>query len=435
MSDEMSKNDNIRSESSSFRQFVASGFAGDKVLWCIAIALPVLSILVIYSSAASLAYKDLDGDTSHFLKTQAVYALLNIGVMFCVHKINYQVYYRGARLIFWLAAILMMLTPVIGITRNDATRWIPIPLFGSFQPSDLMKVGLVMMVAMILARRQKVIDKMPLLPTLNPWKWGLNAARNKEILLGTTLPMLFPVALGCGLIIWQNFSTAAIAFATSVIMFFIGRVQIKELVRLVSLVTVMVMMLVMVMYAFDKKGRSATWVNRVTEYFSPEPDGEKVVNSDNFQKQQARIAIATGKQNVLFGKGPGNSTQRANLPHAYSDFAYAFIVEEYGILGAVATLLLYLWIFFRSILIFKRCGTAFPSMLVLGLGLMITFQAVVHMLVATTLFPVTGQPLPLVSKGGSSALFISLALGMILGVSRQIEEQSVDQPKAESLRE
>ena len=153
-------------------------------------------------------------------------------------------------------------------------------------------------------------------------------------------------------------------------------------------------------------------------------------DDDNLQQEQARIAIASGG---LLGKGPGNSTQRSNLPHSYSDFAYAFIVEEYGFVGAMGILFLYLCIFFRGIVTFRRCGTAFPSLLVLGLCLMITFQAICNMLVSVCIFPVTGQTLPLISLGGSSIVFTCVALGLILGISRQVKEQSLDRPRGETM--
>lgn len=214
-------------------------------------------------------------------------------------------------------------------------------------------------------------------------------------------------------------------------MLYMGRVRVRELWRLVALVVVAMVLAVSFMYVFDI-GRSHTWVNRLgigsligeTEQIAEQSD------DDNLQQEQARIAIASGG---LLGKGPGNSTQRSNLPHSYSDFAYAFIVEEYGFVGAMGILFLYLCIFFRGIVTFRRCGTAFPSLLVLGLCLMITFQAICNMLVSVCIFPVTGQTLPLISLGGSSIVFTCVALGLILGISRQVKEQSLDRPRGETM--
>ena len=254
-----------------------------------------------------------------------------------------------------------------------------------------------------------------------------------EILLNTTLPLLGPVVLACGAIFFSNFSTAALTFVTCCVMLFIGRVRLKELFRLVSLVVVCVVAAIAVMYMFNI-GRSHTWVNRLGlgDALSGTEQVQIQSEEDNLQKEQALIAIASGG---IAGKGPGNSTQRSNLPHAYSDFAYAFIVEEYGLIGSCVILFLYLCIFFRGIVIFQRCATALPSLLVLGLSLMITLQALINMLVSVGFFPVTGQTLPLISLGGSSVVFTSMSLGIILGVSRQMKEQSLDQPKNESLLE
>ena len=231
----------------------------------------------------------------------------------------------------------------------------------------------------------------------------------------------------------SNFSTAAITFCTCLIMLYVGRVRVRELWRLVALVFVTMVCAVSVMYAFNI-GRSHTWVNRlgIGDMMSKTEQVKAQGEDDDLQQEQARIAIASGG---LMGKGPGNSTQRSNLPHSYSDFAYAFIVEEYGLIGASLMLFLYLCIFFRGIVTFRRCGTAFPGLLVLGLCLMITFQAICNMLVSVCLFPVTGQTLPLVSLGGSSIVFTCLALGLILGISRQVKEESLDRPRKESLLE
>ena len=216
-------------------------------------------------------------------------------------------------------------------------------------------------------------------------------------------------------------------------MLFIGRVRVRELWRLIALVVVVMAAAVMVMYMFNI-GRSHTWVNRLGlgDALSKTEQVQVQNDEDNLQEEQAQIAIASGG---ITGKGPGNSTQRSNLPHAYSDFAYAFIVEEYGLVGSCLILFLYLCVFFRGIVIFQRCGTALPSLLVLGLSLMITLQALINMMVSVGYFPVTGQTLPLISLGGSSVVFTSLSLGIILGVSRQMKEQSLDRPKGESLLE
>lgn len=423
-------------------------FSGDRALWIIIAALAVISLLVVYSSTASMVYfsPKAKGDTSYFFFNQLKFIVLGFVVMILVHRINYQFYIRLTWLLFWAALGFMLLTFLVGETANEASRWIRIPFLGrTFQPSDFLRVVLVALLAQQLAKRQTYIDKLALLPSLSVGGWKRNPKKNKDILTKTTLPVLAPVVLACGAIFIFNFSTAAITFITCLIMLYIGRVRGRELRRLIVLVLTCVVLLVSVMAVFNV-GRARTWTGRlginmpVVTLSRQTAEGEQgglniqstQVTRDNLQREQAMIAVAAGK---LIGKGPGNSTQRSNLPLAYMDFAYAFIVEEYGFIGAMVVLFLYLCIFFRGIVIFQRCGTALPSFLVLGLCLMITLQAFCNMLVAVGIFPVTGQPLPLVSLGGSSIVFTSLALGIILGVSRQMKEQTLDKPRNESLLE
>jgi cell division protein FtsW len=321
----------------------------------------------------------------------------------------------------------------------EAPRWIRIPLVNfTFQPSDFLKVATVMVVARELARRQKTIDHEPVLPPFSARGWREDGGG--AILRQTTVPLLLPVALSCAVIFPTNLSTALILFATCFVMLFIGRVRLRDLAKLIFLVMFAGIVVMGTVWVANKAmggggdeaggerrevlSRAATWESRLGRFFG----GEK-----SYQVEQAEIAIAVGG---LTGRGPGESTQRGILPEAESDYAFAFVIEEYGsVVGGLVVILLYLWIFFRGISIFRKCGTAFPSLLVLGLALLITMQALVNMMVSTNMIPSTGIALPLISKGGSSELFLSWALGMMLGVSRQISEQSLDQPKAESLLE
>ena len=398
-------------------------FSGDRVLWVIIAILSIASLLVIYSSTASMAYRKAGGDTAHYFLQQLKFIVLGFAAMIAVHRIDYQRYARPRFLSF------VLLTFFVGVNLNSASRWIRIPLIGvTFQPSDFLRIALIAILARQLAKRQTNIHRMPLLPALTLRGWRKNPDKNFNILTNITIPVLGPIV-----IFISNFSTAAITFCTCLIMLYVGRVRVRELWRLVALVFVTMVCAVSVMYAFNI-GRSHTWVNRlgIGDMMSKTEQVKAQGEDDDLQQEQARIAIASGG---LMGKGPGNSTQRSNLPHSYSDFAYAFIVEEYGLIGASLMLFLYLCIFFRGIVTFRRCGTAFPGLLVLGLCLMITFQAICNMLVSVCLFPVTGQTLPLVSLGGSSIVFTCLALGLILGISRQVKEESLDRPRKESLLE
>ena len=401
---------------------------GDSTLWVILAVLAAISLLVIYSSTASMAYRKLDGDTLYYVGKQAFILVICFIIVTTVHLINYQWYAKLAAIGYTISLLCMIATFFIGVNMNDAARWLSIPGTSiTFQPSDLMRVTLVLILARQLAHRQKDITKIELLPRLSSIIGKRkDLAKCKSIILNNTLPLLGPVILSCGLIFPSNLSTAGITFVSCVIMLYLGRVRISELMRLFGLAFLFVVFTFSVMKACDI-GRVDTWLNRITSFVGV-TDG--IESRDELQKEQARIAVSTGG---IFGKGPGQSTQRANLPHSYSDFAYAFIIEEYGLLGGLICLSLYLWLFYRSILIFMRCGTAFPSLLVLGLALMIVIQALVNMVVSVGLGPVTGQTLPIISLGGSSLFFTSLALGMILGVSRQIQENSLDTPRAESL--
>lgn len=408
-------------------------FGGDRALWIILAALAVVSLLVIYSSTASLAHMNAGGDTFHYFTNQLMFVLISFVVVWVVHRIDYQVYAKYSRLLFIFSLCLMVLTFFVGVNLNEAARWLPIPgTRYTIQPSDLLKVTLIMVLARELAKRQATIKQTPLLPVIPLFHAKFSEKRkqqNRDVLFDTTIPLLMPIGLACGAIFFSNLSTAAITFFTCLIMLYIGRVRAKELWRLVRIVVIAMALVVAVMYTFDV-GRARTWVNRITDFVGVEQvDGRQ--NDDDLQVEQAKIAIASGG---ILGKGPGLSTQRANLPHSYSDFAYAFIVEEYGLIGALGVLFLYLWLFFRTIVIFRKCERAYPSLLVLGLGIMIVLQAFFNILVSVNLFPVTGQPLPLISLGGSSLVFTSLALGMILGVSRQMQEKTMGTAKEDGVK-
>lgn len=404
---------------------------GDLTLWIIAGILGVVSLLVVYSSTGAAAYNTGSGG-SHFsvLVRQMAIVVMGFVAIYAIHKINYQIYGRVVWAAYAIALVFTLLVYFIGeVNPNapNAPRWIRIPIINfTFQPSDFLKVATVMVVARELARRQKTIAGQPVFPPLGRAKWRKQGGG--KILRETTLPLLMPIAVSFVAIFPSNLSTALILFGTCFVMLFIGRVRVRDLGRIMLVLVVAGGLAIGFMYAIGRPPeRMQTWIGRFERF--ADTSGEH----DNFQVDQARIAIAAGG---LTGRGAGASIQRGILPDAESDYAYAFIIEEYGsLVGGLVVLLLYLWIFFRGIVIFKKCGTAFPSLLVLGLALLITSQAVINMLVSTNMIPTTGVTLPLISKGGSSELFLSCALGMMLGVSRQTQEQTLDTPRAETLLE
>lgn len=397
-------------------------FRGDKPLWIIVAALFLVSLLVVYSATAAMAYREVDGNTSYYLFRQARFIMIGFFVIIVVHWIDYKYYARYAKALFQLSVVLVILAYIIGVSLNDAARWIRIPGLGfTFQPSELLKVTLIVVVAQQLGVRQGVISKIPILPPLTPGGWGRNPQRSFDIWYKTTRPLILPVVVATLVVLPSNFSTAAILWFTCMIMMMIGRVRQSELNRLMLVAVASCLVIVGGMYIAGV-GRAQTWVNRVVQFAgSTEVVADSRQSSqDSYQVEQAEIAIASGG---VIGKGPGNSTQRSQLPHPYSDFAYAFIIEEYGIVGGIVVFVLYLWIFYRAGLIVRRCNRPSQGLMVLGLSLIVTMQAFVNMAVSVGLMPVTGQPLPLISMGGSSVFFTCVAMGMILGVSRESERE------------
>lgn len=402
-------------------------FTGDRVLWIIIAALAVISILVVYSSTAKMAYDAHTArTTSHFLRQQLMILAVSLGVMVAVHKINCRVYNHLAVPVYALSVLLTLAVYFIGATTNGAARWIPIGPF-QFQPSEALKVATVLFLARQLAGRQSKIDKIRIVPSWRFWRWW-NSPEQHKIWREGTVPILLPVVISCAVIFPAHTSSAVLVFAASWVMMLIGRVRIGELVKLLGWASagILIIMTLNLGRSETAEGRVSTWIHLWTRSQTEKPIDHLT------DTERSMIAIHNGG---ILGEGAGQSAMRVEMIHPESDYAYAFFVEEYGILLATALLMLYLWIFFRGIEIFRRCGTAFPGLLVLGLALLITCQALLHIMVTVNLIPETGQTLPLISRGGSSVLFTAIALGMILSVSRQNDEQSHDTPKNESIYE
>jgi cell division protein FtsW len=277
---------------------------------------------------------------------------------------------------------------------NDATRSLKIPVFGTFQTSDFAKIALIIFVARFLSRNQTEIQN---------FKKGF-------------LPVIAFIGVICGLIAPENLSTAAILFLTTMVMLFIGRTKLIYLVGLAGAGILLLGFIIMIGKTTSTSGREQTWQNRITQHFSKDDNPE-----EKFQSDKAKIAIANGG---MFGKFAGHSTQRRSLPQAYSDFIFAIVIEEYGFLfGALPLMFIYLILLYRAGVIVRKCTRSFPAFLVVGLTVGLVIQAMVNMGVSSGLLPVTGQPLPWVSRGGTSIIFTAVAIGMILGVSRSIEEE------------
>lgn len=384
---------------------------GDKIIWTMVVVLAVVSLLVVYSSTGLLAYKMYKGNTEVYLFKQFAFILVGLMVIYFAHQVNYTIYSKVAKILFLLSIPLLFYTLFFGVKLNEGSRWIRLPIVNlTFQTSDLAKLALFMYLSRLLSKKQDSI---------------------KDFRKGF-LPVILPVAIVCVLIAPANLSTALLTGATSLMLLFIGRVNGKHLLLTIAVALIPVIILIGAAVIRHKTGdgtvervrtenksrmlvRVDTWINRVEAFMYGEKDD---ADDHNYQSNQAKIAIAKGG---LLGLGPGNSQQRNFLPHPYSDFIYAIIIEEYGLAGGALIVFIYLVFLLRSIRIFRKCPFAFGAFLALGLSFTLVIQALANMAVNVNLFPVTGITLPLVSMGGSSFLFTCLSIGIILSVARHIE--------------
>lgn len=398
----------------------ASIIEGDRMLWIIFTVLLILSILVVYSSTAKMAY-DISSDmsTTDSLRQQMILVLMAIPTIFVVHKIDYKWYRRFTPTLYWFFVILTIATYFIGSTTNGAARWIALgPI--QFQPSEGLKIMTILMLALRMDSRQSNIHNTLLLPT----SWHLRDSKQRQIIKENTIPILGPVILSCLVILPAHTSSVVLIFIASTIMLYIARVRIREILKFTMLTLAGGVMLIMLMSAVGMGrgdtagGRFSAWVEEWT--------GDGTVDAVYKLSDTQRAMIAIHKGGML-GEGAGQSTARAIVVHPESDFAYAFFVSEYGLIIALILMMLYLWIFFRSIEIFRRCNTVFPALMTLGLGLLITCQALLHILVQTHIIPETGQTLPLISRGGTSLLITTIAMGMMLSVSRTNKHNTLQQ--------
>jgi cell division protein FtsW len=368
---------------------ILSHTKGDRWIWLIIILLSLISVLAVYSATGTLAYKRGVGSESLMLK-HLLFIVLGFVLIYFAHLLNYRYYAGISKVLMAITIPLLLYTLVFGSHVNDASRWIAIPGTGlTFQTSDLAKLALITYLARTLTKKQE----------------------NIKDVKKSFIPIMGSVCLVFILIGLANLSTALMLFGVSVLILLIGRISMKQ----IAIVCVGGAALLAVLVLFGP--RRETYKSRFRAYLNPE-----MQHSDKtFQQDQAKIAIASGG---IMGKGPGNSTQRNFLPHPYSDFIFAIIVEEYGMFGGITVVLLYLILMYRIIKIVTQAPKAFGALLAAGLGFSLTIQALANMAVAVNLFPVTGVPLPLVSMGGTSILFTSIAFGIILSVSKDVEENN-----------
>lgn len=381
---------------------------GDKVIWVLVFFLSLVSILAVYSSTGSLAYKSKAGNTEFFLIKHFVILLMGLVLMYLSHLIKYTYYSRISQIALFLAIPLLAYTLFRGANINDANRWLIIPIINiNFQTSDFAKLALIIYVARVLSKGQEKIQSI------------------KSVLTN----LMLPVILICMLIFPANLSTSAILFFTCLVLMFVGRLPLKYITYVIGFMVLAGGIFIIIVLNSPDTGRVGTWKNRLETFFGL---NDKENPDDVYQITQSKIAVASGG---VFGKFPGNSTQRNMLPQAYSDFIYAIIIEEYGLIGGLVILLLYLILLYRGIRIASQCDKTFGTLLGLGISFILVFQAMINMAIVVGLFPVTGQPLPLVSMGGTSIWFTSIAIGILLSISRNNQKEKEEELRQEALEQ
>lgn len=368
-------------------------FKGDKVVWIIFMFLCVISLIEVYSATSTLAYrKDVFWEP---ILRHATFLLAGVAAMLVLHHIPNRYFSIGV-IFLPLSIIMLIITPFIGSKINMAHRFLSV--FGfQFQPSEIAKISCVIFIAYFLSKQER---------NRNAAFWIMIIA------LGITCALIFP----------ENFSTAFLLFVVCFIMMFIGRADSKKMLLTVVILVVagggLFAVFKLTPDGFAKKyfpDRAITWKHRLEGHIAEEDENKYVINDENRQVNHSKIAIARGG---FIGRLPGRSIQRDYLPQAYSDFIYAIIIEEMGLIGGIGVLALYIILLFRVAIIARRCKRLFPKYLALGSGLLVVIQALINMAVAVNLIPVTGQPLPLISRGGTSVILNCLYFGIILSVSR-----------------
>lgn len=396
------------------KRYLGSLFMGDRVIWVVYFFLCVISLVEVYSAASTLVYKS--GSFWPPLVKQIVFIIIGTIIVIGVHRLPCR-YFKMIPIILLPGSVVLMIVTMMGGGTNSASRWYNVGGLFTFQPSELAKGAVILTVALILSRMQH--------------PEGADKRAMKFILFVTGVVCLF--------ILPENLSTSALLFGVVVLMMFVGRVPMSQLGKLIGVIALVGGFALGLLYyeghnhtftdTFNKVSylhRFETWANRVADYTTPGDDPAKTDPmkfdlDDDAQEAHARIAIASSN---FIGKMPGNSVERDFLSQAFSDFIFSIIIEEMGLWGAVIVVLLYVILLFRAGRIASRCERNFPPFLVLGLTLLMVSQAMLNMMVAVGLFPITGQPLPLISRGGTSMLINCVYIGMILSVSRYARQAS-----------
>lgn len=395
--------------------FLNRVFHGDKVVWVVFMLLLLVSVVEVFSAASMLTY----GKPNYWgpIREHSTNLLLGCIVVYAAHLIPYR-FYKAVPLVLVPVSVGMLIWVLVkGAVTNGAARWIDLG-FITIQPSELAKVGVIIGTALILSRLQTENGAKE-----NAMKW-----------------VLWMTGIVCALIVSENLSTAVLLFGVVFLMMYVGRIPMKQLGKLVLVLSVAVALfatLLLLPYktleSIPGLDRLTTWKARFERFFEasdPVPAAQFKITDENFQETHATMAIASSK---VIGRGPGNSVERDYLPQAYSDFIFAIIIEELGLLGGAFVVLLYIILLVRAAKIAQKCRSYFPAFLVMGCALMLVAQATINMMVAVGLFPVTGQPLPLISRGGTSTIINCGYIGMILSVSYYTEKMNRNAQTAEAV--
>ncbi|SHE52861.1 FtsW/RodA/SpoVE family cell cycle protein [Dysgonomonas macrotermitis] len=381
-------------------------FKGDKTIWCIFIALCIISLLEVFSASSTIVYRQ----HNHWgpIFRHAVFLMIGFGSVVFLQRVPTR-YLSALLLLLPLSWLLLILTMFMGTDVNGAQRWLGVGGVFTIQPSEIAKLALIGYVAFFLSKLKDNNQSMV-------FKWLLGG-----------------IGITCALIITENLSTACLILMVCYLMMFVGQVDLKKL-ALIALVGVaslalLVGTLTLVPHSTAKAylpDRFATWQARLDRHSAADEEvsenGEYKITDENYQVSHAKIAIANGKVVGL----PGSGTERDFLPQAYSDFIFAIILEEMGLLGGLFTLLLYVALMIRAGMLASKCEKLFPRYLLLGSAMLITIQALANMAVAVNLIPVTGQPLPLISRGGTSTIITCVYFGIILACSNAKEDEHED---------
>ncbi len=373
--------------------FINRFFKGDIIIWSIILMLAIVSIIEVYSSTGTLAFKYQNGNTSFYVLKHGTFILIGFAVIWAIHNIHYKIFSYISVLALPICIILLIMAQVSGSSINDASRWLTIPIVGlTFQPSELVKPVLIVFIARKLSANQS---------EENPPKKAFK-------------PIMIWTGAICLLIASEDLSTAVLIGSIAMLMMFMGRIPVKYLLGTIGAGIALFALILLIAPRFDDVKvfhRANVWRTRIETF----KDSEDATSDNSYQSDQAKIAISTGG---ITGKFFGNSRQSNYLPHPYSDFIYAIIVEEGGLVAGLFVIFLFVWLLFRAINTAGRCRTSFPLFLVTGLTSALVLQAFAHIFVCVGILPVTGQTLPFVSMGGTSLIFTALSFGMILSVTQ-----------------